>query len=141
MDVIIPLSIMAFGMGFGMAQRTSVIAAVVPTEEMGVASSILALGRNIAGAFGIAVFGTILTNATNSNVLNIAYHSVIKITNPAIYQQAIELIILKAQIDAYRVVFISAAAVLLMGTVLSLFIKVSKEKMREQGGQESFVEV
>ena len=57
---------MAFGLGFGMAQRTNVIAAVVPTEEIGIASSILALGRNIAGAFGIAVFGTILTNSTNS---------------------------------------------------------------------------
>src|SRR5271157_1675216 len=120
----------AFGMGFGMAQRTSVIAAIVPSEEMGIASSILALGRNIAGAFGIAVFGTILTNATNSNILNTAYHSTIKILNPTIYQQAVELIILKAQIDAYKPVFIIASIVLLIGAGLSLFIKVSKERMR-----------
>ena len=142
LTVIIPLSIMAFGMGFGMAQRTSVIAAIVPTEEMGIASSILALGRNIAGAFGIAVFGTILTNTTNSNVLNTAYHSVIKITNPAIYKQAVELIILKAQIDAYKPVFIWASILLLVGSALSLLIKVSKEKMREgHKGEEAFVEV
>jgi MFS family permease len=141
MGVIIPLSIMAFGMGFGMAQRTSVIAAIVPTEEMGIASSILALGRNIAGAFGIAVFGTILTDSTNSNVLKTAYHSVIKILNPAIYQQAVELIILKAQIDAYKPVFIIASIVLLLGAGLSLLIKVSKEKMRQGHRSEDFVEV
>ncbi len=143
MGIIIPLSVMAFGLGFGMAQRTSVIAAVVPTEEIGVASSILALGRNIAGAFGIAIFGTILTNVTNTNVLNIAYHSTIKILNPQIYQQAVELIILKAQVDAYQPVFISAAVVLLIGAALSLLIKVSKEKMHggAHDGQEVFIEV
>ena len=143
LDVIIPLSVMAAGLGFGMAQRTSVIAAVVPTEEIGVASSILALGRNIAGAFGIAIFGTILTDATNTNVLKTAYHSVIKITSPAIYQQAVELIILKAQVDAYKPVFIWASIVLLAGALLSLLIKVSIEKMRggAHKGEEVFVEV
>ena len=136
--VIIPLSVMAFGM----AQRTSVITAVVPNEEMGIASSILALGRNIAGAFGIAVFGTILTNSTKANVLSTAYNSIIKITNPAIYKQAVELIILKAQIDAYKPVFISAAVILFIGAFLSLLIKVSKEKMREgHKGEETFVEL
>ena len=132
---------MAFGMGFGMAQRTSVIAAVVPTEEIGIASSILALGRNIAGAFGIAVFGTILTDSTNSNVLSLGYKSTVKLSNPQIYRQAVELIILKAQIDAYRTVFISAGIVLLIGTALSLLIRVSKERMRQShGGEEVFVE-
>jgi len=138
LNIIIPLVVMAFGLGFGMAQRTSVIAAIVPTEEIGIASSILALGRNIAGAFGIAVFGTILTNTTNSNVLNIAYRSSIKILNPATYQKAIELIILKAQVDAYGTVFIWAAVVLAIGTALSLLINVSKEKM--QGGHEVTIE-
>ncbi|MCX6719912.1 MAG: DHA2 family efflux MFS transporter permease subunit [Candidatus Staskawiczbacteria bacterium] len=140
--VIIPLSIMAFGMGFGMAQRTSVITAVVPAEEMGIASSILALGRNIAGAFGIAVFGTILTNATNSNVLNTAYHSIIKITDPIVYQKAVTLIILKAQVDAYKPVFIWASILLFFGAFLSLLIKISKEKMNESHkGEEVFMEV
>lgn len=141
-DIIIPLVIMAFGMGFGMAQRTSVIAAVVPSEEIGVASSILALARNIAQAFGIAVFSTILTDTVNRNVLNIAYRSVIKIASPQIYQQAVSLIILAAQIDAYKTVFVWAASTLILGTCLSLFINVSKEKMR--GGahkEEVFVEV
>lgn len=140
MDIILPLMVMAGGLGFGMAQRTSVIAAVVPTNEIGMASSVLALGRNIAGAFGIAVFGTLLTNSTNSNVLITAQKSIIKITNPEIYKQAIGLIILKAQVDAYKVVFVWAAIVLLIGTVLSLLINVSKEKMKHgHGGEEEIM--
>ena len=79
MDIMIPLAVMAFGLGFGMAQRTGAIAAIVPGEEMGVASSILALVRNISGAFGIALFGTILQNATDSNVLSIASNSVLNV--------------------------------------------------------------
>ena len=101
------------------------------SNEIGIASSILALGRNIAGAFGIAVFGTLLTDSTNNNVLKLGYQSVVKLLNPQIYQQAIELIVLKAQIDAYKTVFIWAAAVLLLGTILSLMIKVSKERMHK----------
>jgi len=140
-SVIIPLSIMAFGLGFGMAQRTNVITAVVPNEEMGIASSILALGRNIAGAFGIAVFGTILTNSTNSNAFKTAYHSIIKITDPTVYKQAVELIILKAQIDAYKPVFITASIILFLGAFLALLIKVSKEQMKQGHKGDDFVEV
>jgi hypothetical protein len=125
-----------------MAQRTSVIAAVVPSEEIGSASSILALARNIAQAFGIAVFSTLLTNTVNSNVINIAYRSVIKIASPQIYQQGAALIILAAQVDAYKNNFFWATIILLFGTLLSLTINVSKEKMR--GGAhagEAIVEV
>ena len=39
--IILPLGLMAFGMGFGMSQRTSIIASVVPQAEIGVASSVL----------------------------------------------------------------------------------------------------
>ena len=139
--VIIPLSIMAFGLGFGMSQRTNSITVVVPVNEMGIASSVLALGRNIAGSFGIAIFGTILTDATKRNVLSIAYHSIIKITNPSVYQKAVELIILKAQVDAYKPVFITASIVLLVGAVLSLFINISKEQMQQGHKTEDFVEI
>jgi DHA2 family multidrug resistance protein len=34
LDIIIPISVLAFGLGFGMSQRTGIIAAVVPTDEM-----------------------------------------------------------------------------------------------------------
>jgi len=42
-DIVGPLLIMALGMGFGMAQRTNIIASAVPTHEVGIASSVLAL--------------------------------------------------------------------------------------------------
>ena len=141
MAVIIPLSVMAFGLGFGMAQRTNVITVVVPVEEMGIASSVLALGRNIAGSFGIAIFGTILTDSTKRNVLNTAYHSIINTSNHTAYQQAVQLIILKAQIDAYKPVFITASIVLLIGAFLSLLINVSKEKMQHGHKTEDFAEI
>ena len=74
-DLAIPMGVMAFGIGFGMAQRTNIVASAVPPSEVGAASSVLALARNIAGAFGIAVFGTILQNTINGNVLALGKYS------------------------------------------------------------------
>ncbi len=128
-DIIIPLSVMAFGLGFGMAQRTNIIASVVPTHEIGIASSILALARNIAGAFGIAVFGTILQKTTESKVMDIARLSTINSTNPADFKIGIGLMSLKAQISSYGTVFITASVILLIGAVSALFIKVKKGEM------------
>lgn len=127
LDVIWPLAIMAFGMGFGMAQRTNIIAVIVPTEEIGVASSILALARNIAGAFGISVFGTILNNTINSNMFALARDSTIHATSKLEYAQGIALMALKADIDAYGHVFFIAGALLFVGAATSLFIKTDKE--------------
>ncbi len=126
LGIIVPLSVMAFGLGFGMAQRTNIIASVVPTHEIGVASSILALARNIAGAFGIAVFGTILQNSTESKLLNIAQRSTIHPSGPSDIQHAISLMILKAQISSYDIVFITASVFLFVGAIAAIFITVKK---------------
>ena len=104
-DIILPLGVMAFGLGLGMSQRTSIIASAVPDEEIGEASAVLALVRNISGAFGIALFATILTNATETNLLAIAKNSVVNTTNQLVVGQAAALMILKAQIEAYHTVF------------------------------------
>jgi DHA2 family multidrug resistance protein len=132
-DIIWPLFIMAFGMGFGMAQRTNLIAVAVPTNEIGVASSILALARNIAGAFGIAIFATILNKATTNNVFNIMQNSVFHFTNAAQMQTAIGLINLKAQVSSYGTVFVVASLVMLVGAVTALWIKVDKNKLEHVG--------
>ena len=128
LDIIVPLSIMAFGLGFGMAQRTNMIAAAVPENEIGIASSILALARNIAGAFGISVFGTILSNSVTSHLFGISESSAIH--SPSLYAQqaGISLIILKAQISSYGSVFITASAIVFVGAIFSLFINIKKEK-------------
>ncbi|MDE1970277.1 MAG: multidrug efflux MFS transporter [Patescibacteria group bacterium] len=126
LDIIIPLSIMAFGLGFGMPQRTNIIASVVPQHEIGVASSILALARNIAGAFGIAIFGTILQHTTEARLLRISMWSTIHLTNALDYRRAIGLMILKAQVASYGDVFAIASVLLGIGAVSALFIRVPK---------------
>ena len=128
LDIIIPLSIMAFGIGFGMAQRTNIIASVVDPHEIGVASSILALARNVAGAFGIALFSTILTNRVSSNVLSINSHSVLRSHNPLDMQKFIALVELKAQINAYDYVFLCAGILVFLGAFAVLFLKVKNER-------------
>jgi MFS family permease len=124
----IPLSIMAFGMGFGMAQRTNVIASVVNPNEIGIASSILALARNIAGAFGIAIFGTILTNRVYKNVLSINSHSFVHSINTIDISKYIGLVELKAQVNAYDYVFLFAAILVFIGSFSVLFMKIKNER-------------
>jgi EmrB/QacA subfamily drug resistance transporter len=130
-DLSIPMCVMAFGLGFGMAQRTNLVAVAVPKEDIGEASAILALVRNISGAFGVAIFSTILNNSINSNVLATAQQSTLHVTNPALMpemmQQFIGLITLKAQIAAYATVFEIAAWVVIIGAFTSFLIRVERE--------------
>jgi EmrB/QacA subfamily drug resistance transporter len=128
MDIIVPVMVMAFSMGLGMPQRTNIIASIVPDNEMGIASSVLALARNIAGAFGIALFATILQDSTESHVLSIARNTVVHTASPLIHGQVTGLIILKADITAYHTVFTTAAVIVLIGAVLALTIKVDEKK-------------
>jgi DHA2 family multidrug resistance protein len=127
-DIIIPLSIMALGLGFGMAQRTNIIASVVPQNEIGIASSILALVRNIAGAFGIAIFATILNNRITTNVLSINSWSSLQSHLPSEIQKYISLVTLKAQIDAYDYVFLVASLIVFFGSFTILFLKLKNER-------------
>ncbi|MDD3487197.1 MAG: DHA2 family efflux MFS transporter permease subunit [Candidatus Moranbacteria bacterium] len=136
-DIIIPMVVMALGIGFGMAQRTNIIATVVPPQEIGIASSILALARNIAGAFGIAVFGTILNNSTESKILEIARYSSLRAFDQTHLTQFTSLIILKAQIEAYRTVFFVASVIIFVGALLALMI-IAKEEI-EPGGEEILI--
>jgi predicted MFS family arabinose efflux permease len=126
-DVILPLCVMSLGMGFGMAQRTNVIASAVPQEEIGVASSVLALIRNISGAFGIALFGTVLDCTEKSKVMELGQYSTIQSHDPAIYQQFISLITVKAQIISYDTVFFTSFLIVFIGSFTALLIKVGKE--------------
>jgi DHA2 family multidrug resistance protein len=125
-DIVIPMSVMAFGMGFAMAQRTGIIAAIVPHEDIGSASAVLALVRNIAGAFGIAVFTTLLNDSTENNMLAISAHTVVNIHTPAVLQLASGLMYLDAQILAYRTVFFVSAIFLLAAAALALLIDVEE---------------
>ncbi len=129
LELSIPMSIMAFGLGFGMAQRTNLVAVAVPHEDIGEASAILALVRNISGAFGVAIFSTILTNSINGNVLNIAQQSIFRGIGAPALQQFIGLIELKAQVAGYATVFEIAAWVVIIGSFTSFLIRVPREQM------------
>lgn len=137
-DIMFPLSVMAFSLGFGMAQRTSLITSSVPTAEVGIASSILALARNIAGAFGIALSGTLIKNITNNKVVDIAQNSTINATSVVDMRQAIGLIELKAQIAAYATVFEVSALIVLIGAISAFWIKANKSMYSNKKTDESF---
>lgn len=126
LDIIIPLVIMMFGMGFGMSQRTGIIAAVVPNEEIGSASAVLALVRNVAGAFGIAIFATLLNISIENNMLALSAHSVVNVHTPEVLQVISGLMYQDAQILAYHTVFIVASLIMIAATGLALLIDVKK---------------
>jgi len=128
LSVVIPLCVMALGMGFGMAQRTNIIASVVQPNEIGIASSVLALARNIAGAFGIALFGTILNSRIEHNVLQINRFSELFVRSATNLQEYVSLMILKAQINGYNYVFVIASVVVAVGAFAILTLKVKNEK-------------
>jgi EmrB/QacA subfamily drug resistance transporter len=129
MDISVNIFIIAFGMGFGMAQRTNIIAAAVPENEIGIASSVLALVRNISGAFGIALFASIIRYSTEDHVLSLARNSIIHTRDPQVYAQVVSLIILKAQILAYRTDFQIAALILALGAIPAFFLKVDHKRI------------
>lgn len=130
--IMIPMAIMSSGLGFGMAQRTNIIATVVPPSEVGEASAILALVRNIAGAFGVAIFSTVLDNITNANVLRAAQMSVLRAAGAGAHatQQFIALIILKAEVDGYAAVFWIATLVIFFGSFTAFLIRIPHELER-----------
>jgi len=131
LQISIPMSILAFGLGFGMSQRTNLVAVVIPHEDIGEASAILALVRNISGAFGVAIFSTLLNNSINANVLAIsrssALQGVVPTAMPQAMQQFIGLVILKAQVAGYAYVFEIASIVVMIGAFAAFFINVPKE--------------
>ena len=125
-DFVLPLVLFGAGLGLGMAPLTNAATTAVPLHEVGMSSGLLNLTRNIGGAFGIAIFSTILANATNANVLMVAQNSHILGTAPAVIAAGAELIIMKAELLSYGTVFGYAAAAMLIGALIALFfLKVS----------------
>jgi EmrB/QacA subfamily drug resistance transporter len=132
LDLIVPLCILAFGLGFGMAQRTNLVAVAVPKDDIGEASAVLALVRNISGAFGVAIFSTILDSRINGNILQTAQQSILRSTSPQAMQTFIALIELKAQVASYAYVFDVAGVVIIVGSFLAFLITVPKEHLTHE---------
>ncbi|MCL5438760.1 MAG: multidrug efflux MFS transporter [Patescibacteria group bacterium] len=116
----------AFGLGLGIAPLTNAATSSVPLNEIGIASSVLALARNIAGAFGIAIFATILSDSITSNMLSIKINSIVNTSNPNLIQTIFGLMAIKANIVAFQTVFKSAVWVMIIGGISAFFIKDGK---------------
>ena len=125
-DVSLRLMVFAAGLGIGLAPLTNAATSTVPINEVGIASSVLALARNISGAFGIAIFATILSNSITSQLLNLQAHSVVNTVNPALLVQIPALMIVKANVLAYSTVFRVAGAIMLVGGISALFVRENK---------------
>ncbi len=140
-DITWRLGLFAAGLGVGLAPLTNAATSTVPLHEVGIASSILALARNLSGAFGVAIFATILTNSVNANLLAIQTHSVFHAVDPNIAKTFFGLIVIKANILAYATVFKTAAVFLAIGGVAALFVKESKTTDTRTMGQEHAIEL
>lgn len=120
------LMIFAAGLGLGLAPLTNAATSTVPIHEVGIASSILALARNVSGAFGVAIFATLLADNTTAQLVQIQTHSIVNTTNPVLLQQVPGLMIIYANVLAYSVVFRVAGLFIGLGGITALFIKENK---------------
>lgn len=137
-DIAYRLFFFALGIGVGFGPVTQAAIGSVPIQEVGVASSILALSRNLAGAFGTAIFATILSNGVTSSLLNIMKYSSIHTTNPALLGEIHGLMAVKANVHAYSIVFGWAALLVLCGAIASVFLT---EPKRAMGKEEQMIDV
>ncbi|HWY80193.1 MAG TPA: DHA2 family efflux MFS transporter permease subunit [Candidatus Sulfotelmatobacter sp.] len=122
-DIGIRLGLFAFGIGLGFGPLTQAAVSTVPIQEVGVASSVLALSRNLAGAFGTAIFATILSNSTTASLINIQNNTIIHTTDPQLLKIIPGLMEIKASILAYGSVFKWAAVFVIAGGIATLFLK------------------
>ncbi len=129
-DIIWRLTLFAFGLGLGLAPLTQAATSSVPLEEVGVASSVLALARNIAGAFGIAIFATILSDATSSHLSDIRRFSVVHTQNLIQLKTIFGLMVTYANVLSFRTVFLTSVALLILGGAAAFFVRDSTLKLQ-----------
>lgn len=121
-----PLALLAAGLGLGMAPLTSAATDTVSPSDFGMASGVLNLTRNVAAAIGIATFGTLLTAFTEANVIDLGDNAVINNTGSG--GLVPQLVMIKAQIEAYGEVFAIASTIMFLGALLGLTLKAPKAK-------------
>lgn len=68
LQVVAPLALFGFGGGLVLAPLTDTVMASVPVEDAGVGSAVNDVSRELGGALGVAVIGTIVNGLYASNV-------------------------------------------------------------------------
>lgn len=125
-DIMWRMFVMSLGLGVGMAPLTNAATSTVPVAEVGVASSVLALARNISGAFGVAIFASILTSSITKHLVNIQKFSTVNTTSPNLISQIYGLMVMKANILSFGTVFRWTIGFMILGAISALFVKESK---------------
>ena len=128
LDIAWRLGLFAFGIGIGFGPLTQAAVGSVPLKEIGVASSVLALSRNLAGAFGAAIFATILSNSTTASLITIQHNTIINNVTPQMMGTIKALIITKANVMAYANVFKWASFFVVGGGIATLFLPEPKQQ-------------
>jgi EmrB/QacA subfamily drug resistance transporter len=122
LDFVPALMLLGAGLGLGMAPLTNASTTAVPLHQVGMSAGLLNLTRNVGGAFGIALFGTLLNNATNANVLQVAANTQVRSQDPSVMALVTKLVVLKAQVLSYGVVFAYAALAMVLGGLCALLL-------------------
>lgn len=126
------------GSGIGLMMQTLILAVqnVVPQKDMGAATSGVSFFRSMGGAFGVAIFGTLLNNRLDYFVpKNVPADVLAALGNPSGNElgrsrQAIEALpdlarsgVIQSFADALDVVFLVAVPLAFLTFVLSWFLK------------------
>lgn len=140
-DISWRLFVFAAGIGLGLAPLSTAATSTIPLHEVGIASSILQLARNIAGGFGTAIFATILSNSVTSHLVDLQKYSVLNTLDPQTSSIYLGLLVVKANVLAFGTVFSSAFWFLLIGAFLALFVKESKQDFASGKKTEHLIEI
>jgi len=68
-DLVVPYGLFGFGIGFASSQLTNVILSDIPEEKAGVASGTNSTVRQVGGALGVAVIGSMFASLTVSRTI------------------------------------------------------------------------
>lgn len=129
------LGLFALGIGVGFAALTQAATGSVPIEEVGIASSVVALSRNLAGAFGIAIFATLFSDGITSQMIALKKYSIINTSDPRLVKAIPALLFTKANLLSYATVFKWAAGFILLGGIITLFLQDPKPRPQQPGEQ------
>jgi DHA2 family multidrug resistance protein len=120
LEIVAAMVVLSSGLATGFAPLTAAATSSVPGGDIGMASGIVNLVRNVGAAVGIALFATILNNLIEGNAINLASGTVINQPSPSVMATVPQLIALKAQVDAFGEVFGIASVVMLFGALIGI---------------------
>jgi cobalamin synthase len=135
--------ILGIGLGMVMPVLTLAVQNALPLKDIGTGTSANLFFRNMGSSFGTAIFGAILTNrmshylaqANHGHSAGAATSNLTNLTKAQLEAQAgptVAYTVLHSFVEAISVVFATAAVIMAVAFVLSLFLK--QVSLRSVGG-------